>query len=199
MSLARYICALVRKDKPEEELRPFCIGQLSVFLEGSKNCLGSLSYFNPLKSVFKISAAPQTLTGKIWVSPASFPSLTYIFWQNCASVRQVSDFILKTVKPESLLADILLTTFSTAFSWLRQKIFLSRLKFRWSRFLRVQLTSRIGSFKGLVPIRWQLTSHCLNQWRLNSLTSWDITRPEWVKSVPLIWSDCRKKIQVLCQ
>ena len=51
-------------------------------------------------SVFKISAGPQTLTGKIWVGPASFPSLSYIniykFWQNCASVCQVSDLILKT-------------------------------------------------------------------------------------------------------
>ena len=51
-------------------------------------------------AVFKISAGPRTLTGKIWVGPASFPSLSYIniykFWQNCASVRQVSDLILKT-------------------------------------------------------------------------------------------------------
>ena len=50
--------------------------------------------------VFKISAGPRTLTGKIWVGPASFPSLSYInkykFWQNCALVRQVSDLILKT-------------------------------------------------------------------------------------------------------
>ena len=29
-------------------------------------------------SVFKISAGPRTLTGKIWVGPASFPSLSYI-------------------------------------------------------------------------------------------------------------------------
>ena len=28
--------------------------------------------------VFKISAGPRTLTGKIWVGPASFPSLSYI-------------------------------------------------------------------------------------------------------------------------
>ena len=51
-------------------------------------------------TVFKISAGPRTLTGKIWVGPASIPSLSYIniykFWQNCASVRQVSDLILKT-------------------------------------------------------------------------------------------------------
>ena len=54
-----------------------------------------------MSSVFKISAGPRTLTGKIWVGPASFPSLSYIniykFWQNCASVWQVSDLILKTV------------------------------------------------------------------------------------------------------
>ena len=38
-----------------------------------------------------------TLKGKIWVGPASFPSLSYInFGKNCASVRQVSDLILKT-------------------------------------------------------------------------------------------------------
>ena len=29
-------------------------------------------------TVFKISAGPRTLTGKIWVGPASFPSLSYI-------------------------------------------------------------------------------------------------------------------------
>ena len=29
-------------------------------------------------AVFKISAGPQTLTVKIWVGPASFPSLSYI-------------------------------------------------------------------------------------------------------------------------
>ena len=29
-------------------------------------------------AVFKISARPRTLTGKIWVGPASFPSLSYI-------------------------------------------------------------------------------------------------------------------------
>ena len=32
----------------------------------------------PLISVFKISAGPRTLTGKICVGPASFPSLSYI-------------------------------------------------------------------------------------------------------------------------
>ena len=29
-------------------------------------------------TVFKISAGPRTLTSKIWVGPASFPSLSYI-------------------------------------------------------------------------------------------------------------------------
>ena len=29
-------------------------------------------------AVFKISAGPQTLTGKIWVGTASFPSLSYV-------------------------------------------------------------------------------------------------------------------------
>ena len=29
-------------------------------------------------SVFKISAGPWTLTGKIWVGPASFPSVSYM-------------------------------------------------------------------------------------------------------------------------
>ena len=51
-------------------------------------------------TVFKISAGPQTLTGKIWVGPARFGKLSffiiYKFSQNCASVRQVSDLILKT-------------------------------------------------------------------------------------------------------
>ena len=58
------------------------------------------SLFHISNAVFKISAGPRTLTGKIWVGPASFPSLSYIniykFWQNCALVRQVSDLILKT-------------------------------------------------------------------------------------------------------
>ena len=51
-------------------------------------------------AVFKISAGPRTLTGKIWVGPARFGKLSffiiYKFSQNCASVRQVSDLILKT-------------------------------------------------------------------------------------------------------
>ena len=53
-----------------------------------------------MHSVFKISAGPRTLTGKIWVGPASFPSLSYInfgkivlrsgkfqilFWRLCIS------------------------------------------------------------------------------------------------------------------
>ena len=51
------------------------------------------------EAVFKISAGPWTLTSKIWVGPASFPSLPYInFGKNCASVRQVSDPILKTAE-----------------------------------------------------------------------------------------------------
>ena len=51
--------------------------------------------------VFKISAGPRTLTAKIWVGPARFGKFSffiiYKFSQNCASVRQVSDLILKTV------------------------------------------------------------------------------------------------------
>ena len=64
----------------------------------------SWAHMQCTKPVFKISAGPWTLTGKIWVGPASFPSLSYIniykFWQNCAWVRQVSDLILKTAKTE---------------------------------------------------------------------------------------------------
>ena len=33
---------------------------------------------NSASAVFKISAGPRTLTGKIWVGPTSFPSLSYI-------------------------------------------------------------------------------------------------------------------------
>ena len=46
-------------------------------------------------AVFKISARPQTLIGKIWVGPASFPSLSYINFGKIG-LRQVSDLILKT-------------------------------------------------------------------------------------------------------
>ena len=57
-----------------------------------------------LETVFKISAGPRTLTGKIWVGPARFGKLSffiiYKFSQNRASVRQVSDLILKTVEME---------------------------------------------------------------------------------------------------
>ena len=51
-------------------------------------------------SVFKINDGLRTLTDKIWVGPASFPSFiiyTSKFRQNCASMRQVSDLIMKTV------------------------------------------------------------------------------------------------------
>ena len=48
-------------------------------------------------AVFKISAVARTLTVKIWVGPVRFPSfIIYKFCQNCASVWQVSDLILKT-------------------------------------------------------------------------------------------------------
>ena len=43
------------------------------------------------------------------------------------------------------MADILQTTFSTAFSWM--KMFEFRLKFHWSLFLRVQLTKFQHSFR----------------------------------------------------
>lgn len=36
-ALAKYVCALVRKDKPESELREICNDQLDVFLQQSKN------------------------------------------------------------------------------------------------------------------------------------------------------------------
>ena len=69
-----------------------------MILKFSKNCQFSWNYLSV--SVFKISAGPRTFTGKIWVGPANFPSFSffiiYKFWQNCASVRQVSDLILKT-------------------------------------------------------------------------------------------------------
>ena len=40
-----------------------------------RNFIFNISLNDP---VFEISAGPLTLTGKIWVSPASFPSLSYI-------------------------------------------------------------------------------------------------------------------------
>ena len=35
-ALAKYVCALVKKDKPEQDLRDICVDQLDVFLQQSK-------------------------------------------------------------------------------------------------------------------------------------------------------------------
>ena len=101
-------------------------------------------------AVFKISARRRTVTNKL-----SF-FIIYKFWQNCTSIWQVSDLILKTadvrVKVQLRLmtkfnlthwggdkmANISQTTFSSVF--FSMKMFEFRLKFDWSLFSRVQLT-----------------------------------------------------------
>ena len=54
-------------------------------------------YFKLTFSVFKISAGLRTLTGKdLGRSDKLSFFIIYKFWLNCASVRQVSDLILKS-------------------------------------------------------------------------------------------------------
>lgn len=38
-ALAKYVVALVKKDKSEKELKALCIDQLDVFLQKGKRCL----------------------------------------------------------------------------------------------------------------------------------------------------------------
>ena len=84
----------------------FCETSLLLLIKHFRNvfdfaCSTTSTYLYP---VFKISARPQTLTGKIWVGPASFPSLLYInfgkialwsgkfeilFWRLCIKARTV--------------------------------------------------------------------------------------------------------------
>lgn len=48
-ALAKYVLALVKKDKSEKELKALCIDQLDVFLQKGKNFdLKILLYFNKL-------------------------------------------------------------------------------------------------------------------------------------------------------
>lgn len=48
-ALAKYVLALVKKDKSEKELKALCIDQLDVFLQKGKNFdLKILFYFNKL-------------------------------------------------------------------------------------------------------------------------------------------------------
>ena len=55
------------------------------------------------------------------------------------------------------------TTFSNTFSWMKMEEF--RLRFHWSLFLRVQLTTVQHWFRQRFDTG-QVTSHCLNQWWL---------------------------------
>ena len=37
VALAKYVCALLKKNKPEQDLRDICVDQLDVFLQQSKH------------------------------------------------------------------------------------------------------------------------------------------------------------------
>ena len=78
------------------------------------------------------------------------------------------------------MANILHTTFSNAFSWM--KIFEFQIQFDWSLFLRVQLTIIQHGFRWWLGAE-QATRHYLNQcWaRLVTYQPLGVTRPEWVK------------------
>ena len=69
------------------------------------------------------------------------------------------------------------TTFSSAFSWMKMLKF--RSKFRWSLFLKVQLTIFQHWFRWWLGAE-QATSHYLNQWWPNSTTHIFVIRPQWV-------------------
>lgn len=43
-ALAKYVCALVKKDKPEQDLKDICSDQLDVFLQLSE--LKAISHYN---------------------------------------------------------------------------------------------------------------------------------------------------------
>ena len=58
-----------------DDYKDRCVVLLFVCLLLGGSLFSLLKYIDP---VFKISARPRTLTGKIWVGQANFPSLSYI-------------------------------------------------------------------------------------------------------------------------
>ena len=79
------------------------------------------------------------------------------------------------------MAAVFQTTFSIAFSWIKMYVF--RLKFHWSLFLRVQLTwSSIGSDNGLAPSRLQAIIWTNGGYFTDAYIC--VARPQWVNSSP---------------
>uniref|UniRef100_A0A1I7YKW2 C3H1-type domain-containing protein n=1 Tax=Steinernema glaseri TaxID=37863 RepID=A0A1I7YKW2_9BILA len=69
-ALAKYVVALVRKDKPEEQLKPFCVEQLEVFLQ-SKSGPFVDRLFDVISRGAYLNAAPQTASPPAVVAPAA--------------------------------------------------------------------------------------------------------------------------------
>ena len=69
------------------------------------------------------------------------------------------------------MANILQTTFSNAFCWLKSLVFWW--KFHWSLFLRVQLTISQHWCRQWVGTK-KATNHYLNQWWLRLMSTWRI-------------------------
>ena len=111
--------------------------------------------------VFKISAGPRTLTGKIWVGLARFGKLSffiiYKFSQNCASVRQVSDLILKTATLTMLTSDHYQDT-TIGYNELNESC-TQRVKSSWINFLATNPYLSDGLMTGLINSGNQLLNH----------------------------------------